>query len=158
MKKEHLFSKYVMIYSEDIIENLKDNNGKNTLFSFSFYNQNKSFLDNFKNILSFVKPKKETTKNNNLIINLDDFNVRYQSNNEEIKEEDIKIAMNILKNVFSENNPVLNKKKALLIKYQNDVKMLKELEDENFTFAEEIEEIEIKIEEIKKEISDILNN
>ena len=74
MTKEKIFSKYIMSYknTENGLEivSLMDSSKKETLFSHTFYKNNKDYLDTFNNIDMFVKPKRETTKKNNIIINL----------------------------------------------------------------------------------------
>lgn len=157
MENKKVFSKYVMSYESNKITNLLDSNGKETLFSFTFYNNNKEYLDSFTNILEWVKPKKEMIKKNNVIVNLDDYSVSYSSNNDKVSEEDLKQVMKIVKNELSEANPEIAKQKALLIKYANDIKTLEELQGEDFDFTNEIEEIKEKIEEAKTKIDEILD-
>ena len=119
MENKKVFSKYVMSFESDKITSLLDSNGKETLFSFTFYTSNKEYLDGFTNILTWVKPKKEVIKKNNVIVNLDDYSVSYSNNNEKVNEEDLKQVMKIIKNEMSEANPEIAKQKALLIKYAN---------------------------------------
>lgn len=157
MENKKVFSKYVMSFEGDKITNLLDSNGKETLFSFTFYTSNKEYLDSFTNILMWVKPKKEMIKKNNVIVNLDDYSVSYSSNNEKVNEDDLKQVMKIVKNEMSEANPEVAKQKALLIKYANDIKTLEDLQGEDFDFTSEIEEIKEKIEEAKTKIDEILD-
>lgn len=156
-KKIKTFSRYTMSYEENQITNLLDSNGKETLFSYTFYMNNKDVLDDFENIALWVKPKRETTIKNNLVINLDDFSVSYSSNNDKVSKEDLELALRVIRNELSEANPEIAKKKALLIKYNNDIKTLKELAIEGMSFNEEIEEINEKIDELKKEINELLS-
>lgn len=157
MENKKVFSKYVMSFEGDRITNLLDSNGKETMFSFTFYSNNKDYLDGFTNILEWVKPKKEIVKKNNVIVNLDDYSVSYSSNNEKVNEDDLKLVMKIVKNEMSEANPEIAKQKALLIKYANDIKTLEDLQNEDFDFTIEIEEIKEKIEEAKSKIDEILD-
>lgn len=157
MENKKVFSKYVMSFEGDKITNLLDSNGKEALFSFTFYTSNKEYLDNFTNVLEWVKPKKEIVKKNNIIINLDDYSVSYSSNNEKVSEEDLKQVMKIVKNEMSEVNPEIAKQKALLIKYANDIKTLEDLQGDGFDFTNEIEDIKEKIEEAKTKIDEILD-
>lgn len=157
METKKVFSKYVMSFEGDVITNLLDSNGKETLFSFTFYTSNKEYLEGFTNILEWVKPKKEMIKKNNVIVNLDDYSVSYSSNSEKVSEEDLKQVMKIIKNEMSEANPEIAKQKALLIKYANDIKTLEDLQGEDFDFTTEIEEIKEKIEEAKEKIDEILD-
>ena len=157
MENKKVFSKYVMSFEGERITNLLDSNGKEALFSFTFYSNNKEYLEGFTNILEWVKPKKEMIKKNNVIVNLDDYSVSYSSNNERVTEEDLKQVMKIVKNELSEANPEIAKQKALLIKYSNDIKTLEDLQGEDFDFTLEIEEIKEKIEEAKTKIDEILD-
>lgn len=156
-KKIKTFSRYTMSYEENQITNLLDSNGKETLFSYTFYMNNKDVLDDFENIALWVKPKRETTIKNNLVINLDDFSVSYSSNNDKVSKEDLELALRVIRNELSEANPEIAKKKALLIKYNNDIKTLNELAIEGMSFDEEIEEINEKIDELKNEINELLS-
>lgn len=160
MRKEKVFSKYIMNYESTEkgleIVSLTDSSQKETLFSHTFYKNNKDYLDNFTNIDVFVKPKRETTKKNNVIINLDDYSVSYSNNNQKVSEEDLRLVMSILKNDLANANPLIAKKKALLTKYINDIKIIKALEVEGLEFSEEIEKIESQIEELKEEIEELL--
>ena len=157
MENKKVFSKYVMSFEDDRITSLLDSNGKEALFSFTFYTSNKEYLEGFKNILEWVKPKKEMIKKNNIIVNLDDYSISYSSNNEKVNEEDLKQVMKIVKNELSEANPEIAKQKALLIKYANDIKTLEDLQGDDFDFTIEIEEIKAKIEEAKAKIDEILD-
>jgi len=157
MENKKVFSKYVMSFENERIMSLLDSNGKDTLFSFTFYTSNKEYLDNFTNILEYVKPKKEMVKKNNIIVNLQDYSVHYSSNNEKVSEEDLKQVMKIIKNEMSEANPEIAKQKALLIKYANDIKTLEDLQSGDFDFTVEIEEIKEKIYEAKEKIDEILD-
>lgn len=157
MENKKVFSKYIMSFEGDEITSLLDSNGKDTLFSFTFYTSNKEYLDGFTNILTWVKPKKEIVKKNNVIVNLDDYSVSYSNNNEKVNEEDLKQVMKIIKNEMSEANPEIAKQKALLIKYANDIKTLEDLQGDDFDFTIEIEEIKEKIEEAKAKIDEILD-
>lgn len=160
MRKEKVFSKYIMNYESTEkgleIVSLLDSSKKETLFSHTFYKNNKDYLDSFNNIDLFVKPKKETTKKNNVIINLDDYSVSYSNNNQKVSEEDLRLVMSILKNDLANANPVIAKKKALLTKCNNDIKIIKGLEVDGLEFSEEIEKIESQIEVLKQEIEDLL--
>lgn len=153
---EKIFSKYIMNYEGNQIKVVLDNNKKETMFSYTFYNNNKEYLDLFENIALFVKPKKERTINNNLIINLDNFEVKYSSNNDKVNEEDLRLAMKILKNELGEVNPEIAKAKALLIKYNNDIKTLKELSSEGLDFEDEVKDLEGKIEDLKDKIEELI--
>lgn len=157
MENKKVFSKYIMSFEGDRITNLLDSNGKESLFSFTFYTSNKDYLDGFTNILEWVKPKKEIVKKNNIIVNLDDYSVSYSSNNEKVNEEDLKQVMKIVKNELSEVNPEVAKQKALLIKYANDIKTLEDLQGDDFDFTIEIEEIKENIEKAKTKIDEILD-
>lgn len=157
MENKKVFSKYVMSFESNRIINLLDSNGKETMFSFTFYTSNKDYLDGFTNILEWVKPKKEMIKKNNVVVNLDDYSVHYSSNNDKVSEEDLKQVMKIIKNELSEANPEIAKQKALLIKYANDIQTLEELQGEDFDFTIEIEEIKEKIDEAKTKIDEILD-
>jgi hypothetical protein len=160
MRKEKVFSKYIMSYesTENGLEivSVMDSSQKETLFSHTFYKNNKDYLDNFTNIDLFVKPKRETTKKNNVIVNLDDYSVSYSNNNQKVSEEDLRLVMSILKNEMANASPEIAKKKALLTKYINDIKIIKALEVEGLEFGEEIEKIEKQIEELKEEIEELL--
>lgn len=160
MKKQKVFSKYIMDYESTQkgleIVSLMDSSQKETMFSHTFYKNNKDYLDGFINIDLFVKPKRETTKKNNVIVNLDDYSVSYSGNNQKVSEEDLRLVMSILKNDLANANPIIAKKKALLTKYNNDIKIIKGLEVEGLEFSEEIEKIESQIEELKQEIEDLL--
>lgn len=157
MENKKVFSKYVMSFEELKIIGLVDSNGKETLFSWTFYQSNKDVLDAFENIDLWVKPKKETNPKKNVIISLDDFACSYSNNNAKVSEEDLNLAMKILRNEMSEQNPEIQKKKALLLKYNNDIKVLNDLASDGMTFDEEIDEINEKIDVLKKEINDLLN-
>ncbi len=157
MENKKVFSKYIMSFEGDRITGLLDSNGKETMFNFTFYSNNKDYLDSFTNILEWVKPKKEVVKKNNVIVNLDDYSVSYSSNNERVSEDDLKLVMKIVKNEMSEANPEIAKQKALLIKYANDIKTLEDLQSDGFDFKDEIEEIKEKIEEAKEKIDEILD-
>ena len=161
MENKKVFSKYVMSFENDFegnkITNLLDSNGKETLFSYTFYTRNKDYLDDFTNILEYVKPKKEMIKKNNIIVNLDNYSVSYSSNSDKVNENDLKQVMKIIKNEMSEANPEIAKQKALLIKYANDIKTLEDLQSDDFDFTIEIEEIKEKIEEAKEKIDEILD-
>jgi hypothetical protein len=61
-----------------------------------------------------------------------------------------------LKNDLANTNPEIAKKKALLTKYNNDIKIIKGLEVEGLEFSDEIEKIESQIEILKQEIEDLL--
>lgn len=154
---QKVFSKYIMNYQEDLITYLSDSKGKATLFNYTFYMKNKEFLDLFKNIDEFVKPKREKEEKNTIVINLDEFSIYYSKNNKKVDEEDLKKAMKIVKNALSDENAEIAKKKALLIKYVNDIKILKNLEIDNMSFEDEIKEFEAKIETLKKAIDNALN-
>lgn len=154
---QKVFSKYIMNYQEDLITYLSDSKGKATLFNYTFYMKNKEFLDLFKNIDEFVKPKREKEKKNTIVINLDEFSIYYSKNNKKVDEEDLKKAMKIVKNALSDENAEIAKNKALLIKYVNDIKILKNLEIDNMSFEDEIKELEEKIETLKKAIDNALN-
>ena len=160
MKKQKVFSKYIMDYESTEkgleIVSLMDSSKKETLFSHTFYKNNKDYLDEFTNIDMFVKPKRETTQKNNVIINLDDYSVNYSNNNQKVSEEDLRLVMSILKNDLANANPIIAKKKALLTKYINDIKIIKGLEVEGLEFSEEIEKIEDQIDELKQEIEELL--
>lgn len=154
---QKVFSKYIMNYQEDLITYLSDSKGKATLFNYTFYMKNKEFLDLFKNIDEFVKPKREKEEKNTIVINLDEFSIYYSKNNKKVDEEDLKKAMKIVKNALSDENAEIAKNKALLIKYVNDIKILKNLEIDNMSFEDEIKEFEAKIETLKKAIDNALN-
>lgn len=154
---QKVFSKYIMNYQEDLITYLSDSKGKATLFNYTFYMKNKEFLDLFKNIDEFVKPKREKEEKNTIVINLDEFSIYYSKNNKKVDEEDLKKAMKIVKNALSDENAEIAKNKALLIKYVNDIKILKNLEIDNMSFEDEIKELEEKIETLKKAIDNALN-
>lgn len=154
---QKVFSKYIMNYQEDLITYLSDSKGKATLFNYTFYMKNKEFLDLFKNIDEFVKPKREKEEKNTIVINLDEFSIYYSKNNKKVDEEDLKKAMKIVKNALSDENAEIAKNKALLIKYVNDIKILKNLEIDNMSFEDEIKELEAKIETLKKAIDNALN-
>ena len=154
---QKVFSKYIMNYQEDLITYLSDSKGKATLFNYTFYMKNKEFLDLFKNIDEFVKPKREKEEKNTIVINLDEFSIYYSKNNKKVDEEDLKKAMKIVKNALSDENAEIAKNKALLIKYVNDIKILKNLEIDNMSFEDEIKEFEEKIETLKKAIDNALN-
>ena len=160
MKKQKVFSKYIMDYESTEkgleIVSLMDSSKKETMFSHTFYKNNKDYLDGFINIDMFVKPKREATKKNNVIINLDDYSVSYSNNNQKVSEEDLRLVMSILKNDLANANPIIAKKKALLTKYNNDIKIIKGLEVEGLEFSEEIEKLESQIEELKQEIENLL--
>lgn len=162
-ENKKVFSKYVMSFTDENdvlkITTLHDSKGDECLFSNTFYNNNKEYLDTFENIMEWVKPKREIVKKNNIVINLDDYSVHYSSSQEKIKEEDLKQCIRIIKNELVEKNPEIAKHKALLIKYNNDIKTLEELEnsDSTFDFGDEKEEIAKKIEDTKKTIDDLLN-
>lgn len=154
---QKVFSKYIMNYQEDLITYLSDSKGKATLFNYTFYMKNKEFLDLFKNIDEFVKPKREKEEKNTIVINLDEFSIYYSKNNKKVDEEDLKKAMKIVKNALSDENAEIAKNKALLIKYVNNIKILKNLEIDNMSFEDEIKELEEKIETLKKAIDNALN-
>ena len=154
---QKVFSKYIMNYQEDLITYLSDSKGKATLFNYTFYMKNKKFLDLFKNIDEFVKPKREKEEKNTIVINLDEFSIYYSKNNKKVDEEDLKKAMKIVKNALSDENAEIAKNKALLIKHVNDIKILKNLEIDNMSFEDEIKELEEKIETLKKAIDNALN-
>lgn len=154
---QKVFSKYIMNYQEDLITYLSDSKGKATLFNYTFYMKNKEFLDLFKNIDEFVKPKREKEEKNTIVINLDEFSIYYSKNNKKVDEEDLKKAMKIVKNALSDENAEIAKNKALLIKHVNDIKILKNLEIDNMSFEDEIKELEEKIETLKKAIDNALN-
>ena len=160
MRKEKVFSKYIMSYENTEkgleIVSLTDATQKETLFSHTFYKNNKDYLDNFINIDLFVKPKRETTKKNNVIVDLDNYSVSYSGNNQKVSEDDLRLVMSILKNELANTNPEIAKKKALLTKYNNDIKIIKGLEVEGLEFSDEIKKIESQIEILKQEIEDLL--
>lgn len=160
MTKEKVFSKYIMSYESNenglMIISLMDSSHKEAMFSHTFYKNNKDYLDNFINIKEFVKPKKETQKKHYIVISLDDFSIGYNDNSKKISEEDLKMAMSIVKNEMANANPLIAKKKALLIKYNNDIKTLEALGSDDFEFEDEIEEITKKAAELRKEIEELL--
>lgn len=156
MSNKKVFSKYIMEYKDNNIISVLDSSNKETMFSFTFYNSNKEVLDMFDNILDFVKPKRETKKYKNLVINLENFSLRYSSNETKISEEDLKLALKIVRSELSDANPEIAKRKALLVKYHNDIKTLEALEVDGLTFEEEKEDINEKIDALRVEIDTLL--
>lgn len=159
MKDIKVFSFYTMEFSDNTIKSVIGKNGKETQFSHTFYKSNQEYLDTFENINSFVKDKKEKSKSNNVIINLEDFTITFtneEEQSEEMLQEDLKMAIRILKNEITKNNPQVQKQKALLIKYTNDIKTLKDLLSEGMDFQKEIEELELQVLEVKETIEKLL--
>ena len=151
------FSRYIMHYNENKITNLVDGDGKETLFTHTFYNLNNEFLDEFENILDFVKPKRESMKKTTITIDLEDLEVRYNNLEELEKNEALQIALKVIRLAMSEENEEVKELKEELIKNENDLKTLLELEEDGLIFEEEKEEINKTIEEIKEKINTIIN-
>lgn len=154
-EKVKVFLRYTMYINEEKNEiiNVLGKDGETTKFAFSFYKTNEQYLDQYVNIGEWVKPKREHIKNNNIVINLDDLTVNYSGNLGELEEDDVKLAITLLKNYISENNEELKTLKEQKTKLLNDLKILKSLNDfkeEEAKIEQEIKEIDLKVEELLK--------
>ena len=96
-----------MVYAEETkeIKKVTDANGVDTMFTYSFYSNNQEYLDSFTNILDFVKPKREQTKTNNIVVDLELLNVRYSSKKADIEPEHLQLALGLIKNALIETDP-----------------------------------------------------
>lgn len=151
------FNRYTMQYNEDMkITSLLGSDNKEALFSHTFYHSNKEYLDEFVNIASFVKPKREASNKATITIDLEELELRFNNIEDDEKEELLRIAMKIIKNAISEENEELKEHKASLIKLNSDLKTLKDLSNEGLGFDEEIKEVNSKIQEVEKKIEEIL--
>ena len=157
-QQQKIFFQYQMSfeYNEEekkVITNVTKSSGKTTKFTSSFYEKNEAFLNTFINIDKWVKPKKEREKKEpKLYIDLENLKVAY-SDDKKVSISDLKQALLILKRELSRENPKSQKIEKELIDNKNNLRILKNLASEKMPFTKEINELEEKVTNLKKELN-----
>lgn len=154
--EQKIFTNYVLEYTEDNITNLLDKNGKQTKFTYSFYSSNADFLDQFKNIGFWVKPKRTQQPKDRIIVDFETMEVSNGRTKEQPTTDELQMAIKIIKLALSNSNPEIIALKEEMQAKQKNLTLLKSLAKPDMDFAEEIATIENEIAELKAKINVIL--
>lgn len=155
-----LFSRYQMVYAKETkeIKKVTDANGVDTMFTYSFYSNNQEYLDSFTNILDFVKPKREQTKTNNIVVDLELLNVRYSSKKADIEPEHLQLALGLIKNALIETDPRAKELRNELRTFRSRLDTYKEMQMSmpERDLSEGIADLERQVAEVEARLAEVI--